>query len=552
MSRTQAADRLPFWIYTPAACAAFFLLIPFGGLLVRIEWTNFSSLFHEALSSQALTLSLTTCAISTAICAVFGVPLAVMFARFPDSLFTKIFRPLSTLPMVLPPVVAGLTLLITWGRRGLLGEYLHILGLDISFTTAAVVVAQVFVSMPFLITSFEGSLRTRGFSYEATAHSLGASPGRIFTKITLPLSFPALLSATALSFSRALGEFGATITFAGSLRGVTRTLPLEIYLQREESTESALMLSVLLIVTALGVALVASSVSQRWHSNLFVSQPQSSSSSDRSSSRSASPADEAEGSAAETASPQVDFASSPTEHPPLIRAHVVIPERAVDASFTFTPSSATALMGENGSGKSSVLSVISGALPSPKSTLSYEGGEARIATLSQNPILFPHMSAEENVAFPLVCAGAPRAQAVERAREQMAAVGTDHLARRRPTHMSGGQRQRTAIARALVTEPTVVLLDEPMSALDVQGAAHIRSLIARCFSGATIIMATHDLADVAAFDARVILLRGGKIVREGSWSETAAALSSDELASFAAQSYLQSLYSMPAQEEQES
>jgi molybdate transport system permease protein len=165
----------------------------------------------------------------------------------------SLLRSLVLLPLVLPPVVAGIALLYTFGRRGLLGESLEVLGVQIAFSTAAVVIAQTFVALPFLVVSLEGALRTSGVSYPAVAATLGAAPSAVLRRVTLPMVLPALVSGIVLSFARALGEFGATITFAGSLAGTTRTLPLEIYLQREADADAAIALSLVLIIVAVVV-----------------------------------------------------------------------------------------------------------------------------------------------------------------------------------------------------------------------------------------------------------------------------------------------------------
>ncbi len=197
-------------------------------------------------ATDALWLSLRTCLVSTAIATILGVPLAVVLARS-RNWWSKLLRVIVLLPMVLPPVVAGLALLLTWGRQGLIGRYLELGGISISFSTLAVIFAQVFVSMPFLVMSFESAVQTNGNAYEDTARSLGAARSYTFFHVTLPILSPSLVSSIALAFSRALGEFGATITFAGSLQAVTRTMPLQIYLQREMDTDQALALAVVLI-----------------------------------------------------------------------------------------------------------------------------------------------------------------------------------------------------------------------------------------------------------------------------------------------------------------
>ncbi len=156
---------------------------------------------------------------------------------------------------MLPPVVGGLALLYTFGRHGLIGRHLEVAGIQIAFSTTAVVLAQTFVALPFLVISLEGALRTAGRRYEAVAATLGARPTTVLRRVTIPLVLPGLISGAVLSFARALGEFGATLTFAGSLQGVTRTLPLEIYLQRETDPEAAVALSLVLVVVAVVIVL---------------------------------------------------------------------------------------------------------------------------------------------------------------------------------------------------------------------------------------------------------------------------------------------------------
>jgi molybdate transport system permease protein len=194
---------------------------------------------------------------STLACIVLGIPLAVVLARSAVR-GIRVLRAVVLLPLVLPPVVGGLALLYLLGRKGFLGYLLNVtLGVEVPFTTGAVVIAQTFVAMPFLVVSLEGALRNAGDSYEQIGATLGAKPWTVFRRVTLPLLLPALGSGAVLSFARALGEFGATITFAGSLEGVTRTLPLEVYTQAEVDIDSAVALSLLLIVVAMVVIAVA-------------------------------------------------------------------------------------------------------------------------------------------------------------------------------------------------------------------------------------------------------------------------------------------------------
>jgi len=240
---------LPRWVFLPAALGALLVAVPLLAVVVRVPWSQFPALVTSDSSVAALLLSLRTATASTLCCVVVGVPLALVLAR--SSLpGLRVLRVLVLLPLVLPPVVGGLALLYAVGRQGLLGPALEAAGVRIAFTTTAVVLAQTFVSLPFLVVALEGALRTAGRRYEAVAASLGARPSRVLLRVTLPLVVPGLGSGAVLAFARSLGEFGATLTFAGSLQGRTRTLPLEIYLVRETDPQAAVALSLLLVVVS--------------------------------------------------------------------------------------------------------------------------------------------------------------------------------------------------------------------------------------------------------------------------------------------------------------
>ncbi len=252
----QAYSGVPRWMHAVAVLAALVVVLPLIAMVARVNWANFLPLVTSESAVSALGLSLRTSAAGTVLCILLGVPLALVLARgrFP---LQGLLRSLVLLPLVLPPVVGGIALLYTFGRQGLLGSTLEVLGLQIAFSTTAVVLAQTFVALPFLVVSLEGALRTGGERYEAVAATLGASPGRVFRRVTLPLVLPGLASGAVLAFARSLGEFGATLTFAGSLQGVTRTLPLEIYLQRETDPDAAVALSLVLVAVAVAVVALA-------------------------------------------------------------------------------------------------------------------------------------------------------------------------------------------------------------------------------------------------------------------------------------------------------
>lgn len=496
----QAAGS-PAWLAGPAALALLFLLIPFGALVMRVHWGQIPQLLATSESQDALWLSLKTCLISTGLCIVFGVPLALWLSQARNSFFPRLVRTIVTLPMVLPPVVAGLVLLITWGRMGILGSKLDLLGIQIGFTTLAVVIAQTFVAMPFLITSLEGALRTRGFQYEAAARGLGASRTRTLMQVTLPLSAPAIVSATALAFSRCLGEFGATITFAGSLQGISRTLPLEVYLQRENDTDLALSLSLVIIALAIVIVGGTQVLSDYWYARLMGRHQQSASTGTL-------------GAISGWSKKQRDKQAGPGVH---LDAKIAV--RHLDVEIDFAPGSATALLGPNGAGKSTIISLLAGTLVPDSGSIEWSRNQPRIVLLAQDPALFPHMSVLKNVVFGLRCLGIETDRAEKLARAQLAAVGMQILEKRRPNQLSGGQKQRVAIARAMAIEPDVVLLDEPMASLDVEVADQLRVLLRERIGGATTIQVTHDLTDVIALDCQVVVLKHGQVTQRGYWRD---------------------------------
>jgi molybdate transport system permease protein len=240
---------LPRWIYVPAIVGAVFVVLPVIAMAAKVTWPQFFSLISADSSRIALLLSLRTAAASTALCVLFGVPMALVLARS-ESWYVRVVRPLILLPLVLPPVVGGIALLYAFGKLGLLGQYLDAAGIRLAFSTTAVVLAQTFVSLPFLVIALEGAARSAGSDYEMVATTLGAGPTTVWRRVTLPLLAPGLVAGAVLAFARALGEFGATLTFAGSRQGVTRTLPLEIYVERESDANAAVALSLLLVVVA--------------------------------------------------------------------------------------------------------------------------------------------------------------------------------------------------------------------------------------------------------------------------------------------------------------
>ncbi|WP_372419936.1 ABC transporter permease [Actinotalea solisilvae] len=259
-ARTPPAHALPGVAVVPAVLAVALLVLPLVGLVVRAPWSDLGRVLAEPDVRTSLGLSLATATVATALSVVLGVPLAWLLARA-DVPGRRVLRALVTLPLVLPPVVGGVALLMVLGRRGLVGQWLDAVGVSLPFTPAAVVVAQTFVAMPFLVVTVEGALRGADRRFEEAAASLGASRVTVLRRVTLPLVAPSVAAGAVLTWARALGEFGATVTFAGSFPGRTQTLPLTVYAALERDPDAAVALSLLLLAVCVAV-LVA--LRDRW------------------------------------------------------------------------------------------------------------------------------------------------------------------------------------------------------------------------------------------------------------------------------------------------
>ena len=228
-------------------------VVPFVGLLARVPWSDLPELLADDVVTDALRLSLVTSVAATMIAIVVGIPLAWIMARL-DFPGRSLIRGLVTLPLVLPPVVGGAALLFALGRRGLVGEPLNqATGLLLPFSTWGVVVANTFVAMPFLVITVEGGLRNLDERFEGAAASLGASRWTVLRRVTLPMIAPSLLAGVVLTWARAFGEFGATITFAGNLQGRTQTLPLAVFVALESDRDTAVALSLVMVIVSLAV-----------------------------------------------------------------------------------------------------------------------------------------------------------------------------------------------------------------------------------------------------------------------------------------------------------
>ena len=523
--RTPAVSPLPVWAGGLGALALCFLVLPLAFMLGRVNWATLGATLATDEASAALALSLRTCAVALGVDLLLGVPAALLLSR--PWRGVRAARILVALPLSLPPVVAGIALLAAFGRRSTLGALLSGAGLDIAFTTTAVVIAQVFVSLPFLIVTLESALRSREQGLDEMASSLGASPSRVFWQITLPTVLPGLGRGAALALARCLGEFGATLTFAGSMQGVTRTMPLQIYLARESDADLALALGVVLLGVA---ALVVALTETPWGRAVsFLRARLSSTRPGRGSASEAASGARAGRSAAADPGCGLD-ASDDDAAGAAVHVAGTVTERGWNVDAALRPGLVTAVVGHNGAGKSTLAQVIAG-------TLRLDSGRAQIgervvddaatfvparrrsvAMVSQAPRIFTHMSVVANVVFPLRVRGVGRAEAREAALEQLRAVGIEDLAYRRASDLSGGQAARVAIARALVFRPEVLILDEPTAALDVEATAQVSAVLRQRLMGAgiTTLLVSHDIAEVLALASYMIVMGEGRVVEEGS------------------------------------
>ena len=533
-----ARSPLPVLVTVLAILGGCAIVLPLVGMGTRMSWRQLPQLLATPSAQAALWLSIRTCLSSTVVCVVLGIPLALLLARsWPGVRFARV---LAILPMTMPPVVAGIALLATFGRRGVFGAYLEAWDTPIAFTTTAVVLAQVFVAMPYLVVTLEAALRSRDTHAETTARTLGAGPWRVLTQVTLPLAAPAMARGTALALGRSLGEFGATIAFAGSREGVTRTMPLAIYLEKESDTATALALAVVLIglsfiivgaTTVDWSGLVGALLTARQERDGQEVVPTSVLTSDEESASSAG--------TASAKAPQESIGRGQDLH-----VAFELPGRDVVVNLKVEAGRTTALIGPNGSGKSTVCSVVAGLLDAENGSVVLGGrvldgpggfvraGRRQVALLSQEPGVFTHMSVLGNVVFALRCQGVSRAEATRRARAELAAVGADHLASRPGGALSGGQAARVALARALATGPRLLVLDEPMAALDVTARQEMRRLVARrCTEeGLTLLLVTHDVLDLTALAEDVVVLDRGRVVEQGPTARILSAPRSDFVA----------------------
>lgn len=453
------------------------ILGPVLALGIRVPWERLGEVLSSPETRDMLRTTLTAGLWTTVLTTLLGVPLAVWLQHLRRG--GRLVRLLVFLPLAMPPVVAGLALTAALGRRGVTAPLLDALGLQFAFAFPGVVLAHVFIALPFVVVTVDAALRQIDPEIPASAAGVGLSRGEVLRKVTLPAIAPAVATGAGLAFARSLGEFGTTLTFAGSMPGVTRTMPLGIYLERELDTGAAYVLGAVLIglaVLVLGLSTVPGLLRRE-------ATPRARTIGDLNTARLR------ELTAPSTGGAVVTFSA--------------------DGRTTVLPADrTTAVVGPNGSGKSTLMGLIAGRLRGGNIDVRVDG---RVILLTQRPGL-PRTT---TVAGAITMA----TRSAERTRALLDAAGLTALHDVPVPALSGGQAAQVALVRALAARPAVLLLDEPLAAVDVASAARWRGLLHAAAGDRTTLLVTHDPLDVAGLSQHMLVLADGGITASGPTSD---------------------------------
>ncbi|MDK4233915.1 ATP-binding cassette domain-containing protein [Corynebacterium propinquum] len=500
MAHTHSADwtphpvrpKNPIALVFLAAIAVVTVLGPLSALIFRVPWDRFVEITTEASTLEALKLSLYAAVLSTTITLALGIPLSLWLLQ--NSKSGWFIRLLVVLPLAMPPVVAGLALTAAIGRRSYTSGILDALGIDIAFTFSGVVASHVFITLPFIIVSADSALRQINQEIIDSALSIGMSYPRVIWRVILPTILPAIVTGAGLGLARSLGEFGATLTFAGSLPGETRTLPLAIYLNREVDADIAYVQAALLIFIAIVVLCLSGlpTVLKKRHKrrvsrNIGLNRQ------------------------------RLSVLTAATTTP------VGIKVNGCDVQAGQT----TAVVGSNGAGKTTLMKAIAGRLGGADVEFVDDNGneyrkQPKVIILTQNPALPPASTVLQAVTM--------ATRDTDRAKELLAAAGLSELQAVPVPALSGGQSRQVAIVRAIAASPEVLILDEPFAGLDSSIAAQWKAYFRTTSQQRTTLLVTHNGHDISSLSDYVMSIASGKIVAYDKTTELTAAPSTKFLA----------------------
>lgn len=480
-----APTRTPTAVTLLAVAALVLILGPILALGVRVPWERFGQVLTSPTTAELLRVTLLSAVWATVLTTLLGVPLALAIQGWPRG--GRLIRLLIMLPLAMPPVVAGLALTAAVGRRGVTAPLLDALGLQFAFAFPGVVLSHIFIALPFVVVTADSALRQIDPEIPASAAGLGMRPAEILRRVTLPAISPAVATGAGLAFARSLGEFGTTLTFAGSMPGVTRTMPLGIYLERETDPGAANALGVILIFLAVAVLALAALPAA------LKRQPQ--------------PRARAVG---DLDTDELRALTAPDSGGvPVTADGTVFPAERI-----------TAVVGPNGSGKTTLMGLIAGRLRGAEITVGDRvvDGPRFVPASDRGVVLLtqrPGLPRTTTVAGAVTMATRDRALTGK----LLAAAGLAELAEVPVPALSGGQAAQVALVRALGTRPAVLILDEPLAAIDVASATRWRRLLRAAAQDRTTLLVTHDAIDVATLSEHLVVLERGGVVAAGPTAE---------------------------------
>lgn len=482
---------VPTTIILVSLIALTVIIGPLIALAIRVPWDRFSEVLSQDATKDLLIISLSSAAWATVCTLLLGVPLAAWLSSLQRG--GELVRLFVLLPLAMPPVVAGLALSAAIGNRGLTAPLLDALGLRFAFAFPGVVVSHIFIALPFVVVSVDSALRQIDEEVKASASGVGMSKRAILWKITIPAIASAIATGAGLAFARSLGEFGTTLTFAGSLPGVTRTMPLGIYLEREIDPDRAYVLAAMLIILAFIVLALASLPVLLRRRTREVAR-----------------------SVGDFDAELLRQLSAPQSGAVDVRVHFGASEETY-----FPAGTTTAIVGPNGAGKTTLSSMIAGRLRGMRVQIGNrvvdgEGNyiparERGVVLLTQKPGLPRTTTALGAVTM------ATRDK--DLSAKLLAAAGLKDLADVPVPDLSGGQAAQVALVRALGARPSVLILDEPLAAIDVASASRWRRLLRAASGERTIILVTHDIIDVAGLSNHLVVVEAGRTITQGPTDE---------------------------------